>query len=129
MLHNASLLIDDIEDNSILRRGIPVAHNIFGIASTINSANYVYFLSLEKTIKELPNDLVSKAVLIFTEQLLELHRGQGLTLLTLTSINDFVILFGLRNGYPLEGFIPMSDRRTIPSNDSEENRRTLWFRR
>lgn len=78
MLHNASLLIDDIEDNSVLRRGIPVAHNIFGVGSTINSANYVYFLSLEKTIKELPSDLVSKAVLIFTEQLLELHRGQGL---------------------------------------------------
>lgn len=78
MLHNASLLIDDIEDNSILRRGIPVAHNIFGIASTINSANYVYFLSLEKTIKELPNELVSNAVIIFTEQLLELHRGQGM---------------------------------------------------
>ncbi len=54
-----------------------MAHNIFGIASTINAANYVYFLSLEKTIKELPNDLVSNAVLIFTEQLLELHRGQG----------------------------------------------------
>ncbi|CAG2105550.1 unnamed protein product [Medioppia subpectinata] len=78
MLHNASLLIDDIEDNSILRRGIPVAHNIYGIASTINSANYVYFLSLEKTIKELPKELVSDAVLIFTEQLLELHRGQGM---------------------------------------------------
>ncbi|XP_054155136.1 geranylgeranyl pyrophosphate synthase-like isoform X2 [Oppia nitens] len=78
MLHNASLLIDDIEDNSLLRRGIPVAHNIFGIPSTINSANYVYFLSLEKTIKELPNELVPKAVLIFTEQLLELHRGQGM---------------------------------------------------
>jgi len=78
MLHNASLLIDDIEDNSILRRGIPVAHNIYGIASTINSANYVYFLSLEKTIKELPKQSVSEAVLIFTEQLLELHRGQGM---------------------------------------------------
>lgn len=40
--------IDDIEDNSILRRGIPVAHSIYGIASTINSANYVLFLALEK---------------------------------------------------------------------------------
>ena len=28
MLHNASLLVDDIEDNSILRRGIPVAHKV-----------------------------------------------------------------------------------------------------
>ncbi len=43
--------IDDIEDNSKLRRGIPVAHHIFGVPSTINSANYVYFLGLEKTLK------------------------------------------------------------------------------
>ena len=30
MLHNASLLLDDIQDNSILRRGKPVAHKIYG---------------------------------------------------------------------------------------------------
>lgn len=40
--------IDDIEDNSILRRGVPVAHSIYGVASTINAANYVLFLALEK---------------------------------------------------------------------------------
>lgn len=48
MLHNASLLIDDIEDNSKLRRGNPVAHSIYGIPQTINTANYVYFLALQK---------------------------------------------------------------------------------
>lgn len=42
--------IDDIEDNSVLRRGIPVAHSIYGVASTINSANYVYFLGLERVL-------------------------------------------------------------------------------
>jgi geranylgeranyl diphosphate synthase, type III len=47
-LHNASLMIDDIEDNSKLRRGCPVAHSIFGIPTVINSANYAYFLALEK---------------------------------------------------------------------------------
>ena len=54
-----------------------MAHNIFGIASTINSANYVYFLSLEKLLKTFPPDVVPEAIRIFTEQLLELHRGQG----------------------------------------------------
>lgn len=74
MLHNASLLIDDIEDNSKLRRGFPVAHSIYGIPSVINSANYVYFLGLEKVLTlEHP-----EAVRVFTRQLLELHRGQGL---------------------------------------------------
>ena len=51
MLHNASLLIDDIQDNSVLRRGNPCAHKIYGIASTINSANYVYFIGLEKILE------------------------------------------------------------------------------
>ncbi|XP_031157317.1 geranylgeranyl pyrophosphate synthase-like [Sander lucioperca] len=74
MLHNASLLIDDIEDSSKLRRGFPVAHSIYGIPSVINTANYVYFLGLEKVLTlEHP-----EAVRVFTRQLLELHRGQGL---------------------------------------------------
>lgn len=74
MLHNASLLIDDIEDNSVLRRGIPVAHHIFGVPHTINTANYVYFLGLQKALT-LDNPEVTT---VFTEQLLELHRGQGM---------------------------------------------------
>ncbi|KAM9558878.1 geranylgeranyl pyrophosphate synthase isoform 2-T4 [Salvelinus alpinus] len=74
MLHNASLLIDDIEDSSTLRRGFPVAHSIYGVPSVINSANYVYFLGLEKVLTlDHP-----EAVHLFTRQLLELHRGQGL---------------------------------------------------
>lgn len=74
MLHNSSLLIDDIEDNSILRRGVPVAHSIYGVASTINAANYVFFLSLEK-VQQLNHESATK---VYTEQLLELHRGQGM---------------------------------------------------
>eukprot|EP00957_Ditylum_brightwellii_P078110 5938241-Ditylum_brightwellii.AAC.1 len=41
-------MIDDIEDNSKLRRGVPVAHSIFGVAPVINTANYVFFLGLER---------------------------------------------------------------------------------
>ncbi|KAK4823818.1 hypothetical protein QYF61_006664 [Mycteria americana] len=74
MLHNASLLVDDIEDNSKLRRGFPVAHSIYGIPSVINCANYVYFLGLEKVLTLDHPD----AVKVFTRQLLELHKGQGL---------------------------------------------------
>lgn len=76
MLHTASLLVDDIEDSSPLRRGLPVAHNIFGTAQTINSANYVYFMALQE-LQKLRNP---KAVAIFTDELLNLHRGQGMDL-------------------------------------------------
>ncbi len=77
MLHTSSLLIDDVEDNSILRRGIPVAHSIFGTAQTINSANYVYFLALQE-LQRLTN--WKDAVEIFSTELLNLHRGQGMDL-------------------------------------------------
>ena len=40
-----------MEDDSVLRRGVPVAHKIFGVAQTINSANYVYFLALQELSK------------------------------------------------------------------------------
>jgi len=74
MLHNASLLIDDIEDNSKMRRGVPVAHTIYGVASTINCANYVYFLAMEKCMKIGSAEATS----VFLEELLHLHRGQGM---------------------------------------------------
>ncbi|KAF8545486.1 isoprenoid synthase domain-containing protein [Trichophaea hybrida] len=75
-LHTASLLVDDVEDNSILRRGVPVAHSIFGVAQTINTANYVYFLALEE-LGKLKNPT---CLTIYTEELLNLHRGQGMEL-------------------------------------------------
>jgi geranylgeranyl diphosphate synthase type 3 len=71
--------IDDIEDDSMLRRGIPVAHKIYGIPSTINCANYVYFLALQK-LSTFPPEVYPAAVDIFTTELLSLHQGQGLEL-------------------------------------------------
>lgn len=41
---------------------MPVAHNIFGVAQTINSANYVYFCAL----KELSSLRSSAAITIYT---------------------------------------------------------------
>lgn len=43
--------IDDVEDESVLRRGVPAAHHIYGTPQTINCANYVYFLALNEIAK------------------------------------------------------------------------------
>lgn len=43
--------IDDVEDESVLRRGVPAAHHIYGTPQTINCANYVYFLALSEISK------------------------------------------------------------------------------
>jgi len=99
MLHTASLLIDDIEDDAQLRRGVPASHKIYGIPQTINSANYAYFLAYQElfTLRlgtrghDFPlNSEESKKQRLFSPseldsivnaELLSLHRGQGLELL------------------------------------------------
>ena len=73
MLHTSSLLIDDIEDDSSLRRGVPVAHSIYGLPSTLNTANYVYVMALAK-VMGLGSE---EAMRVFVEEMLNLHRGQG----------------------------------------------------
>ncbi|KAF9816784.1 hypothetical protein IEO21_03864 [Rhodonia placenta] len=92
MLHTASLLIDDIEDDAQLRRGVPASHKIYGIPQTINSANYAYFLAYQElfTLRSgvdsgdsEPHRLIPFRELdrVVTAELLSLHRGQGLELL------------------------------------------------
>ncbi|PKY08876.1 geranylgeranyl diphosphate synthase [Aspergillus campestris IBT 28561] len=99
MLHAASLLIDDVEDDSILRRGVPVAHKIYGTAQTINSANYVYFLALQE-LQKLNNP---EAINIYVQELLNLHRGQGMDLfwrdtLTCPSEDEYLEMVGNKTG-------------------------------
>jgi len=73
MLHTASLLIDDIEDGSSLRRGIPTAHLVYGVPWTINCGNYVYFKAMEECMK-----LGSiEATNLFLSEMVRLHHGQG----------------------------------------------------
>jgi len=43
--HNASLIHDDIEDDSDERRGKPAIHKAFGVDTAINSGSFFYFLS------------------------------------------------------------------------------------
>ncbi|KAF8621242.1 hypothetical protein AX15_007952 [Amanita polypyramis BW_CC] len=88
MLHTASLMVDDIEDDSQLRRGHPVAHRIYGIPQTINTANYVYFLAYQdlfalRNNTSAPPDLDK----IVTAELLSLHRGQGMEILWRDSLH------------------------------------------
>jgi len=44
--HSASLIHDDIEDNSEERRGKPAVHIIHGVDMAINSGSFLYFLAL-----------------------------------------------------------------------------------
>lgn len=51
LLHGASLMIDDVQDSSQLRRGKPATHIVFGTVQTINTAGYRFLCALEEVRK------------------------------------------------------------------------------
>ncbi|EPQ52777.1 terpenoid synthase [Gloeophyllum trabeum ATCC 11539] len=103
MLHNASLLIDDVEDDSQLRRGSPVAHKIYGIPQVINTANYVYFQAFAELSRIKSSDPSTDLNSIVIEELLNLHRGQGLDLLWRDALEcpserDYILMVNNKTG-------------------------------
>ncbi|EJT79122.1 hypothetical protein GGTG_04211 [Gaeumannomyces tritici R3-111a-1] len=55
LLHNSSLILDDIEDGSGLRRSFPATHVVYGEAQAINSATYM-FVQAVQLVRRLRND-------------------------------------------------------------------------
>lgn len=72
-LHNASLILDDLEDNSPLRRGFPSAHTIFGQGQSINSANFMFV----RAVQQVSEELNQQALTVMLEELEGLYLGQS----------------------------------------------------
>ena len=78
--HNISLIIDDIQDDSKLRRGKPSAHIIYGVPLTINSA-YLKCFSLLTSVNENYGSIASSIKDIYLNCIEKSHIGQGLDIL------------------------------------------------
>lgn len=76
VLHNASLVIDDIEDQSLLRRNHPCSHIQFGIPLALNAA----YLCTFKVIHEMNQraDLSESMKHKMVEHIYYAHIGQGM---------------------------------------------------
>ena len=66
--------IDDIQDNSSMRRGSPTAHRVYGVPSTISAAMYVLFLSLQRVLSSNQAEMTK----LCTEMMLGSWRGQAI---------------------------------------------------
>ncbi|KAH7110291.1 isoprenoid synthase domain-containing protein [Dendryphion nanum] len=77
MLHSSSLMLDDLEDRSELRRGRPATHIIYGSAQTINSATFLYIqavIAVQKLQASTAFDIfVEEVRCLFTGQSFDLH--------------------------------------------------------
>ena len=79
--HVGSLIIDDIQDQSDIRRGGPACHLTYGIAQAINAGTAAYFLPLPTLIEQTPGLTTEMKLKIYEMTFFTLragHVGQGL---------------------------------------------------
>ena len=72
--HNASLVIDDIEDNSEIRRNEPCAHIKYGIPLSLNAGYYSMFSSLKEISLNFSQLTTNKII----NYIYYIHEGQGM---------------------------------------------------
>ncbi|CAH0729178.1 unnamed protein product, partial [Brenthis ino] len=73
MVHVGSLMIDDIQDNTNMRRGVPAAHRVYGVPMTINASYHIHFVAYNKAYA-----FDHRIPKIMSEELLKAYRGQGM---------------------------------------------------
>jgi octaprenyl-diphosphate synthase len=77
--HNASLIHDDIEDNSDERRGEPAIHLLYGTDTAINSGAFLYFLPLACIDAwDAPPLQKNRVFSLWAEHMRRLHLGQAM---------------------------------------------------
>ncbi|MFH1643334.1 MAG: polyprenyl synthetase family protein [Patescibacteria group bacterium] len=80
IVHNGTLMIDDIEDQGELRRGKPCIHKIFGVDVAINAGNFMYFyplLAFSKNKEKFSPEILSKAYEVYAQEMMNVALGQG----------------------------------------------------
>lgn len=80
MIHNATLVEDDIEDSSELRRGKPCTYKIFGIDVSVNVGSAMYCLPnimMFKNTQGLDSEEKCKIYDLTWTELLRVHLGQA----------------------------------------------------
>jgi geranylgeranyl pyrophosphate synthase len=81
VIHNGTLMIDDIEDQSELRRGKPCTYKLFGLDIAINTGNAMYYLPLLPLIKnrnKIPPNVLNKVYEIYVQEMINLSFGQAM---------------------------------------------------
>jgi geranylgeranyl diphosphate synthase type I len=84
LIHNFSLIHDDIEDNSDTRRGRPTVWKLWGEAQAINTGDAMFALaniSMQKLVETISPPIAQKACALFHRTCLHLTQGQHLDIL------------------------------------------------
>jgi geranylgeranyl pyrophosphate synthase len=81
VVHNGTLIIDDIEDGSLLRRNKPCIHRIYGEDIAVNAGNSMYYIPLLPLIKnrrKIPPQLLLDIYEIYIQEMINISHGQAM---------------------------------------------------
>jgi len=81
LVHNGTIMVDDLEDDSELRRGKLCTHKLFGIDIAINAGNAMYYLPLLVLMRN-KNKINQRTALriyeIYAQEMINISFGQGM---------------------------------------------------
>lgn len=129
-LHNASLILDDLQDNSPLRRGFPAAHILFGQAQSINSATFMFV----RAVGQVSHELSPLALTAVLEELEGLYLGQSWDLhwkhnLTCPSEVEYINMVDHKTGGMFRMLLRMMQAESIPVSGAKPTSPRLDYER
>ncbi|NIR87220.1 polyprenyl synthetase family protein [Candidatus Bathyarchaeota archaeon] len=80
VIHNGTLMIDDVEDSSEIRRGKPCTYKLFGLDIAINTGNAMYYLPLLALIRnkdKISMEKRNRIYEIYLQEMIRLSFGQA----------------------------------------------------
>ncbi|HWO68165.1 MAG TPA: polyprenyl synthetase family protein, partial [Umezawaea sp.] len=96
LVHSGNLVVDDVEDGSPLRRGVPAAHVVHGVAAAVNAGTAAYF-ALDRVVPRiLPDDdrLRLRVYQTFLRSVRAGHVGQGVDIAGHRAAMDYAVATG-----------------------------------
>ena len=81
VVHNGTLVIDDIEDASDLRRGKPCLHKIYDLDISVNAGNMMYYLPLLPLMakrNQIPAERLRDIYEVYVQEMINLSVGQAM---------------------------------------------------
>ncbi len=81
VVHNGTLIVDDLEDSSELRRGKPCTYKIYGVDIAVNAGNAMYYLPLLPLMEKkaaLPAETLRDIYEAYVQEMINLSLGQAM---------------------------------------------------
>jgi geranylgeranyl diphosphate synthase type I len=81
VIHNGTLIVDDLEDSSELRRGKPCTYRVFGVDIAVNAGNAMYYLPLLPLMEkraQVPAETLRDVYEVYVQEMINLSLGQAM---------------------------------------------------